>query len=129
MFFLFYRLIICRIPNARPLCLYGGVAQMVEHSLCMRGARGSIPRTSIILFKKKFILLFFFFSITTYYYTRFFNTILYTNLFYSIYFFTTLYDSIVEDNVAEWLRRLPAKQFPFGSVGSNPAVVVFWISF
>ena len=33
--------------------------------------------------------------------------------------------SIVEDNVAEWLRRLPAKQFPFGSVGSNPAVVVF----
>ena len=38
-------------------------------------------------------------------------------------------DSIIEDNVAEWLRRLPAKQFPFGSVGSNPAVVVFWISF
>ena len=37
--------------------------------------------------------------------------------------------SIVEDNVAEWLRRLPAKQFPFGSVGSNPAVVVFWIVF
>ena len=37
--------------------------------------------------------------------------------------------SIIEDNVAEWLRRLPAKQFPFGSVGSNPAVVVFWISF
>ena len=36
---------------------------------------------------------------------------------------------IVYDNVAEWLRRLPAKQFPFGSVGSNPAVVVFWISF
>ena len=33
--------------------------------------------------------------------------------------------SITEDNVAEWLRRLPAKQFPFGSVGSNPAVVVF----
>ena len=31
----------------------------------------------------------------------------------------------IEDNVAEWLRRLPAKQFPFGSVGSNPAVVVF----
>ena len=31
-----------------------------------------------------------------------------------------------EDNVAEWLRRLPAKQFPFGSVGSNPAVVVFY---
>ena len=31
--------------------------------------------------------------------------------------------------MAEWLRRLPAKQFPFGSVGSNPAVVVFWISF
>ena len=30
------------------------------------------------------------------------------------------------DNVAEWLRRLPAKQFPFGSVGSNPAVVVFY---
>ena len=27
--------------------------------------------------------------------------------------------------MAEWLRRLPAKQFPFGSVGSNPAVVVF----
>ena len=34
--------------------------------------------------------------------------------------------SISEDNVAEWLRRLPAKQFPFGSVGSNPAVVVFY---
>ena len=31
----------------------------------------------------------------------------------------------IEDNVAEWLRRLPAKQFPSGSVGSNPAVVVF----
>ena len=29
--------------------------------------------------------------------------------------------------MAEWLRRLPAKQFPSGSVGSNPAVVVFWI--
>ena len=28
--------------------------------------------------------------------------------------------------MAEWLRRLPAKQFPFGSVGSNPAVVVFY---
>ena len=27
----------------------GGVAQMVEHSLCMRGARGSIPRISIII--------------------------------------------------------------------------------
>ena len=37
--------------------------------------------------------------------------------------------SIVEDNVAEWLRRLPAKQFPFGSVGSNPAVVVFILFF
>ena len=23
---------------------------------------------------------------------------------------------VTEDNVAEWLRRLPAKQFPFGSV-------------
>ena len=34
----------------------------------------------------------------------------------------------IEDNVAEWLRRLPAKQFPFGSVGSNPAVVVFVIN-
>ena len=33
---------------------------------------------------------------------------------------------LYEDNVAEWLRRLPAKQFPFGSVGSNPAVVVFY---
>ena len=30
--------------------------------------------------------------------------------------------------MAEWLRRLPAKQFPFGSVGSNPAVVVFVIN-
>ena len=29
-------------------CL-GGVAHMVEHSLCMRGARGSIPRISIII--------------------------------------------------------------------------------
>ena len=28
----------------------GDVAQMVEHSLSMRGARGSIPRISIILF-------------------------------------------------------------------------------
>ena len=34
--------------------------------------------------------------------------------------------NITKDNVAEWLRRLPAKQFPSGSVGSNPAVVVFW---
>ena len=31
--------------------------------------------------------------------------------------------------MAEWLRRLPAKQFPFGSVGSNPAVVVFIMFF
>ena len=29
---------------------YGSVAQMVEHSLCMRGAGGSIPPTSIVLF-------------------------------------------------------------------------------
>ena len=28
----------------------GSVAQMVEHSLCMRGAGGSIPPTSIVLF-------------------------------------------------------------------------------
>ena len=28
-------------------CQYGGVAQMVEHSLCMRGAAGSMPATSI----------------------------------------------------------------------------------
>ena len=26
--------------------VYGGVAQMVEHSLCMRGAAGSMPATS-----------------------------------------------------------------------------------
>ena len=42
----------------------------------------------------------------------------------SVYYLFLGY-SIIEDNVAEWLRRLPAKQFPFGSVGSNPAVVVF----
>ena len=42
----------------------------------------------------------------------------------SVYYLFLVY-SIIEDNVAEWLRRLPAKQFPFGSVGSNPAVVVF----
>ena len=43
----------------------------------------------------------------------------------SVYYLFLVY-SIIEDNVAEWLRRLPAKQFPFGSVGSNPAVVVFY---
>ena len=31
-----------------------------------------------------------------------------------------------EDNVAEWLRRLPAKELPFRSVGSSPAVVVLF---
>ncbi len=31
----------------------GDVAQMVEHSLCMRGARGSIPRISISFEEKK----------------------------------------------------------------------------
>ena len=29
--------------------VYGGVAQMVEHSLCMRGAAGSMPATSTFL--------------------------------------------------------------------------------
>ena len=50
--------------------------------------------------------------------------ILYVLYYMSVYYLFFLY-SIIEDNVAEWLRRLPAKQFPFGSVGSNPAVVVF----
>ena len=36
--------------------LYGGVAQMVEHSLCMRGARGSIPRTSIFFYFTHYII-------------------------------------------------------------------------
>ena len=42
----------------------GGVAHMVEHSLCMRGARGSIPRISMFFL----FLLFFFlyaFSLTS----------------------------------------------------------------
>ena len=30
--------------------IYGGVAHMVERSLRMREARGSIPRTSIVLY-------------------------------------------------------------------------------
>ena len=30
-----------------------------------------------------------------------------------------------EDNVAEWLRRQPAKLMGFARVGSNPTVVVF----
>lgn len=33
---------------------------------------------------------------------------------------------LCNDSVAEWLRRLPAKQFPSGIVGSNPATVVFF---
>ena len=45
--FWIYREILTRYPYKR---LYGGVAQMVEHSLCMRGARGSIPRTSIFFY-------------------------------------------------------------------------------
>ena len=35
----------------------------------------------------------------------------------------------IEDNVAEWLRRLPAKELPIRSVGSSPAVVVLYIYF
>ena len=31
-----------------------------------------------------------------------------------------------EDNVAEWLRRQPAKLMGFARVGSNPTVVVFF---
>ena len=46
---------------------------------------------------------------------------------YSVYSGYGSMECMTEDNVAEWLRRLPAKQFPFGSVGSNPAVVVFYI--
>ena len=51
-FFFFYEKPDARRENTvhtehLPFCLYGGVAHMVEHSLCMRGARGSIPRTSI----------------------------------------------------------------------------------
>ena len=34
----------------------GDVAQMVEHSLSMRGARGSIPRISIFFFLKNYYL-------------------------------------------------------------------------
>ena len=49
-FYFFYFYPICHLFLSHPYCLYGGVAQMVEHSLCMRGARGSIPRTSIFLF-------------------------------------------------------------------------------
>lgn len=29
----------------------------------------------------------------------------------------------LKDNVAEWLRRLPAKQLGYARAGSNPAVV------
>ena len=64
---------------------------------------------------------------------RFFKNIFYINILYLLYilYYMSMYYlflgySIIEDNVAEWLRRLPAKQFPFGSVGSNPAVVVFY---
>ena len=31
----------------------------------------------------------------------------------------------MKDNVAEWLRRQPAKLMGFARVGSNPTVVVF----
>ena len=34
----------------------GSVAQMVEHSLCMRGAGGSIPPTSIVLFVFSYLI-------------------------------------------------------------------------
>ena len=64
---------------------------------------------------------------------RFFKNIFYIIILYLLYvlYYMSMYYlflgySIIEDNVAEWLRRLPAKQFPFGSVGSNPAVVVFY---
>ena len=33
------------------------------------------------------------------------------------------------DNVAEWLRRQPAKLMGFARVGSNPTVVVFLLFF
>ena len=50
---------------------------------------------------------------------------MYECIVYSVYSGYGSMECMTEDNVAEWLRRLPAKQFPFGSVGSNPAVVVF----
>ena len=34
---------------------------------------------------------------------------------------------MIDDTLAERLRRWPAKPFPFGSVGSNPTGVVFSI--
>ena len=49
-------------------CLYGGVAHMVEHSLCMRGARGSIPRISIFIFYFFIILFLLLFIFLFYYY-------------------------------------------------------------
>ena len=50
---------------------YGGVAQMVEHSLCMRGAAGSMPATSTFFC---YLCIFFFFWI-------FFFNLLFHSLF------------------------------------------------
>ena len=60
---LFCGLILCYLP----ICVEGGVAHMVEHSLCMRGARGSIPRISIILFFFLFFLFFYYILSLSYY--------------------------------------------------------------
>ena len=51
-------------------CL-GGVAHMVEHSLCMRGARGSIPRISIFIFIFYLCFLFYIFYIFILFYFLF----------------------------------------------------------
>ena len=61
-FFIIYTHSTCGLYFFMTYYCLGGVAHMVEHSLCMRGARGSIPRISIFLF---FILiLLYIFSIT-----------------------------------------------------------------
>ena len=50
------------------LSLVGGVAHMVEHSLCMRGARGSIPRTStLFLFFMPSLYMFYLFSFLSFF--------------------------------------------------------------
>jgi hypothetical protein len=36
---------------------------------------------------------------------------------------------VQKDNVAEWLRRQPAKLMGFARVGSNPTVVAFFFFF
>ena len=69
-FFVFFSKFISLVSLFLLFCTVGGVAHMVEHSLCMRGARGSIPRISIIIMKIFPSLLFFIFLCVSPFYKK-----------------------------------------------------------